>query len=253
MFPTGGLGRAGLPAPESAPGRRCGLGVWRAGGPCVDVGVAEARAEGRSPGPGTKGCPRLGAPEGWLDGGLGHLGRELRAAACGWFEPLPSCWPPEGLGVVGFPWWAFLGCPGLLSLPEGGLPGLGCPPAWWTHGSPRAAPGPSPSPGVVWRLVCGSHAGSGPLSASPAGLKELLMELMALQLPTPAAGPPRRGASAPSLPAAGRLLSVTSPARSRRRGASACAGLQAPAAPASAAAAGVGRDLCRPLGTLPAV
>lgn len=71
----------------------------------------------------------------------GVQGGGLRAATCGRFESLPSCGPPGGLGVVGFPQQAFLAFPGLLSLPEGGLPGLGCQPARWARGSPCAASG----------------------------------------------------------------------------------------------------------------
>lgn len=51
----------------------------------MDAGVAEAGAEGRSPGPGTKGCPLPRCLEGWPDGGLGHPGRvaqSCRGASC---------------------------------------------------------------------------------------------------------------------------------------------------------------------------
>lgn len=112
VSPTSGLGRAGLPAPESVPGRRCGLGVWRAGGPCLDAGAAEAGAESCSPGPGTKVCPLPQCPGGvarwWFRvsraGGseqprVGSLSSAqlwaTRGAGCGGLPPV---------GLPGVPW-----------------------------------------------------------------------------------------------------------------------------------------------------
>lgn len=211
-------GRARCGGPSSVPHGRAGqawsscsrisaweeMWSWGLGGRGVPAWMwGWLRPERRvaRPAPGPRAAPCLGA---WRGGRMvvsGVRGRGLRAAGepatCGRLEPLPSCGPPGGPGVVGFPRLAFPVC---------------APSGFWAPLPRQVSPGTGlPGPAPPAQLI----------------LRELLVKLMVPQLPSvsrrPAppeilgAGPPRRLA----------VLSVSSPTRSCPGGASVWVGLQA--------------------------
>lgn len=185
-------GRARCGGPSSVPHGRAGqawsscsrisaweeMWSWGLGGRGVPAWMwGWLRPERRvaRPAPGPRAAPCLDA---WRGGRMvvsGVRGRGLRAAGepatCGRLEPLPSCGPPGGPGVVGFPRLAFPVC---------------APSGFWAPLPRQVSPGTGlPGPAPPAQLI----------------LRELLVKLMVPQLPSVSRRPAPRRSSVQGLPA----------------------------------------------------